>query len=725
MPLLRLSLLALLTLVFALSPPRLEVAAAGGYDVFACDANQAGGVSPSWSLTGDAHHPAYFACPASAHDHGIIARTAWDGQNSGFLQGSFAIFDAPAGTTVESLSAWIYVQRPSCEWSVGVYAGAYDLGGAGVHNLAPGASCASNVVGWMRRDLAINQPRVRIEARCGAGSCPRYQTYSGGPGTAEARIKEVRVRIRDDQPPSVTNPRGSMWSSDWVGGSREIAFDASDSTGIRQTAVRINGQDVERSVKPCDYMLRAPCPNEGLARTVETAGVKPDGRHKLTLEAVDTAGNVGRVEREVLIDNTPPAQPLNLSLAGGDSWRAENDFDLSWTNPVEKGVAPIAGVEYEICPSTGGRCTRGQRAGANIAKLEDLRVPAAGEYLLKVWLRDQAGNHDVRTAAAPVRLRFDEFAPDLAFEPLDPADPTLLNVRAVDRGSGVAQAQIEIKPRDSETWIPLQTAIEAQRLTARVEDEFLKDGVYDLRARAVDHAANERTSEARVDGSRAELRMPIRLKTRLRVGVRRRGKQRIRYRSRARVRYGRPARLIGRLTTRDRNPIQDAEILVFSQARRQGAPVRLVATLKTSRRGGFSYRAPKGVSRTIRFRYSGTPTVRSATREMALLVRARSTIRPSRRTFVNGETMRLRGRLRGGSVPPEGKLVELQVLLRGKWRTFATTRATRRGRWRYDYRFDGTRGRQTYRFRARVPREATYPYESGLSRVVKVRVRGL
>jgi hypothetical protein len=110
---------------------------------------------------------------------------------------------------------------------------------------------------------------------------------------------------------------------------------------------------------------------------------------------------------------------------------------------------------------------------------------------------------------------------------------------------------------------------------------------------------------------------------------------------------------------------------------------------------------------------------------MALLVRARSTIRPSRRTFVNGETMRLRGRLRGGSIPPEGKLVELQVLLRGKWRTFATTRATRRGRWRYDYRFDGTRGRQTYRFRARVPREATYPYETGVSRVVKVRVRGL
>jgi hypothetical protein len=151
----------------------------------------------------------------------------------------------------------------------------------------------------------------------------------------------------------------------------------------------------------------------------------------------------------------------------------------------------------------------------------------------------------------------------------------------------------------------------------------------------------------------------------------------------------------------------------------------LTATLKTNRRGGFSYRAPKGVSRTIRFRYEGTGTIRSATRDVALLVRARTTLRPSRRFFVNGETMRLRGRLRGRGIPPEGKLVELQVLLRGRWRTFATTRAALDGRWYYDYRFDGTRGSQTYRFRARVPREATYPYETGGSRVLRVRVRGL
>jgi hypothetical protein len=236
-----------------------------------------------------------------------------------------------------------------------------------------------------------------------------------------------------------------------------------------------------------------------------------------------------------------------------------------------------------------------------------------------------------------------------------------------------------------------------------------------MRARAVDHANNERTTDARTDGQRAELALPIRLKTRLRVGTVRRGARRVRYRSNFRVGYGRATRFRGRLTTRDRNPIQDAEVLVFSQARRDGAPMRLVATLKTSRRGGFSFRAPKGVSRTIRFRYGGTGTIRTATRNVGLLVRAGSSIRTGRRRYVNGETAEFRGRLRGRGIPAEGKLVELQVLLRGRFRTFATTRANRRGRWAYRYRFDGTRGRQVYRFRARVPRESNYPYESGTS----------
>ncbi len=715
LPPFRLLLALLLTLLAALFA-RVDAAHAGGYDVFAC--NGFGGGSGSFASVADPGMTAYHECHGG---DGMIARNVWHGgQGSGFLQGAYQIFDAPPGTIVESIHFDARMERPDCRWALQLVASGYDLGGTVLWGLGASGDPNCGIYGWdwWHWDYGVNAPRVRFEARCGVGWCPRDRLNA-------LYTKNVRVRVRDDTPPDIGGARGGLWSDRWVSGTQSVAFDAGDGAGIREAVARVDGVEVAKTTKPCDHTQRAPCPQGGHDANVHTAAIKPDGKHRLTLEAIDAGGNASRIERDVFIDNTPPGQPQELSLAGGEGWRAENDFELAWRNPAEKGVAPIAGAEYELCPSSGGQCTRGQRTGKELTAISDLEVPAPGDYVLKLWLRDEAGNHDSRTAAAPLHLRFDDFAPELAFEPLDPADPTLLKVRAADRGSGVAHALVEIKPRKSEVWRPLRTTIDGDYVTARLDDERLRDGTYDLRARAADHAANERTSDLRTDGQRAEVTMPIRLKTRLRVGLKRRGARRIRYRSRARVAYGRPARFRGRLMTRDRNPIQDAEVLVFSQARRAGAPMRLVATLKTSRRGGFSYRAPKGVSRTIRFRYGGTGTVRSATRDVALLVRARTTIRPNRRSFVNGETMRLRGKLRGRSIPPEGKLVELQVLLRGRWRTFATTRAGRSGRWYYDYRFDGTRGSQTYRFRARVPREATYPYETGGSRVVRVRVGGL
>jgi hypothetical protein len=91
---------------------------------------------------------------------------------------------------------------------------------------------------------------------------------------------------------------------------------------------------------------------------------------------------------------------------------------------------------------------------------------------------------------------------------------------------------------------------------------------------------------------------------------------------------------------------------------------------------------------------------------------------------VNGDAVRFRGRIRGGHLPAR-KRVELQFYARGKWRTFASTRAKRSGRWGYTYRFDGSRGTVRWRFRALITPETGYPYTAGRSRRVAVTVRGL
>jgi hypothetical protein len=71
-----------------------------------------------------------------------------------------------------------------------------------------------------------------------------------------------------------------------------------------------------------------------------------------------------------------------------------------------------------------------------------------------------------------------------------------------------------------------------------------------------------------------------------------------------------------------------------------------------------------------------------------------------------------------------GKLLEIQAFFRGHWRTFSTTRTDREGRWHFRYRFDGTRGRVKYRFRAVIPAETGYLFESGASPATSVVVTG-
>jgi hypothetical protein len=84
--------------------------------------------------------------------------------------------------------------------------------------------------------------------------------------------------------------------------------------------------------------------------------------------------------------------------------------------------------------------------------------------------------------------------------------------------------------------------------------------------------------------------------------------------------------------------------------------------------------------------------------------------------------VQLRGRLHGGAIPRNGKLVELQAFDGGRWRTFESVRSSKRGRFAAGYRFRRTVSPRTFHFRARVLREAGYPFARGTSRSVTVRV---
>jgi hypothetical protein len=155
------------------------------------------------------------------------------------------------------------------------------------------------------------------------------------------------------------------------------------------------------------------------------------------------------------------------------------------------------------------------------------------------------------------------------------------------------------------------------------------------------------------------------------------------------------------------------------------SPEQVIAVLQTGTDGRFRYAVTAGTSRTLRFAFPGSPLVLPAERAISLSVPALTSLRVSRRRVLNGQAVTFHGRLKTQPAPPGGKLVELQARLSDRWQTFRTSRTDAAGRWAIRYRFKRTRGVQRFRFRAHLPREASYPFVAGVSRPLAVRVRGL
>jgi hypothetical protein len=370
-----------------------------------------------------------------------------------------------------------------------------------------------------------------------------------------------------------------------------------------------------------------------------------------------------------------------------------------------------------------------------VTSIPELRVPRPGEWRLAIWLEDEAGNADRERAAAVGVLRFDDDAPSLRIAPQDNDDPTRVRVPASDATSGIAAGEVEARREGEPSWRALPTSVAADGLMAVLDDEKLPRGEYELRARVVDRAGNERSTQMLSNGVPATRTLPLRVATRLAVGkpttVRaRNAKGKWRTRTVLRVNpsttYGRTIPLRGRLTMPGGNPLANAEVEVWERVKLPSASWRRVSVLRTSRTGRFRFKALRGPSRTLRFRYPGTSSIRSRSTQIELGVRAVTSFRVSRSRVVNGEEVRFHGRLKGRQTGETGKLLYLQVYTRGRWSTFATPRANRAsGLWSQAYRFSATRGFVRYRFRALIPRETSFPYDTGRSRSLKVTVRGL
>jgi hypothetical protein len=186
------------------------------------------------------------------------------------------------------------------------------------------------------------------------------------------------------------------------------------------------------------------------------------------------------------------------------------------------------------------------------------------------------------------------------------------------------------------------------------------------------------------------------------------------------VRYGRSAPVSGRVLAADgRTPAAGALVQLFTRVRHGHAGWLGEASTTTRSDGRFWVAVAPGPSRAVRAVLVDGAAVRCS-RTLRLAVRAGVTLRISRAAVPRGGRARFSGRLRGGPARG-GRLVIVQAFDGGRWRTFASARTGKSGRWRTSYRFsDDASG--SFRFRAVVRSQAGYPYASGTSRVRLVRV---
>jgi hypothetical protein len=654
---------------------------------------------------------------------------------------SYFVLHAPPGTQFAKLLWSGEARRRDCRYALQLWADAPGGHVVPMKNVRANRRCPrpllAQAAGWPGPNAWAIGGTTRIVQRAICVGAPG-RPYCSGRGLNYIRTLKFQAEVVDNLLPAVRIVQDNPFTvGQWVNGRQNVNYDAVDNVGVKLGRAVVGGTSAGDGWRPCDPAQRIPCPSGPGTITVDTTA-HAEGSQALVVEARDAADN-SQVSSAVTvrIDNTAPGA-VPVAVEGGESWRNQNDFDVTWVNPAEGDRAPIAVAHYRVCRGAGSECKDGSRSGVGIDQLPDVSVPGPGEWQLQVWREDAATNREPANASVPVTLRFDPEAPQLGFEQSSASDPTRVSVLVTDRVSGLASGQIEISREGSGVWQAIPTRVDGNRLLARVDDALLPPGSYRLRATARDHAGNQNSSDMRLDGQAMVIGLPIRTPTGIRAGVvrtrterpstGRRGKRGDQQRQivtldpAARVTFGRQVRFGGRLQNSHGQPIPSAEILVLSRA--AGTAEQPVSTLRTDAQGNFSHVTRARSTQTLRFVYQGTAVTLPSQSEVTVSVPAASTLRARPRRLRNGRTVHFAGRVRSVPIPPAGKLVELQVVLSGDWQTFRTTYTDAAGEWKVPYRFERTCGLTRYRFRARLPAEASYPFETGVTRPVNVVVRG-
>ncbi|MFX0144971.1 MAG: hypothetical protein ACFE9C_12950, partial [Candidatus Hodarchaeota archaeon] len=124
--------------------------------------------------------------------------------------------------------------------------------------------------------------------------------------------------------------------------------------------------------------------------------------------ANDSVNSIGFSDAIIRLDKIAPGAPLILT-SDPSSWTNIDDFNLSWTNPLEP--SGIIGAYYKLDSPPASNNNGTYVAGENIESITGITVSTEGNHTVYVWLVDAAGNVDY-TNYAITYLCLDVFNPN-------------------------------------------------------------------------------------------------------------------------------------------------------------------------------------------------------------------------------------------------------------------------------------------------------------------------
>jgi hypothetical protein len=570
---------------------------------------------------------------------------------------------------------------------------------------------------------------------------------AAGNVNSDVRSEPVMLRFDDEPPPHALVQHDGTWLNAAAPASLALAIQIGQGvdgplSGIRGYSLSLDGS------LPDGIVEAAAAQDYDRFSASYTLPDLAEGVTQLRVRTVSNAGvlSAGAPTSSLKVDRTAPTITAEMT-PNFEGWHRNSvSFELSGVDQAQlSGMVAAPGHE----PAEGGGylsyAIDGNRAQLIRGDNGTTTIESDGRHSLTVQGVDVAGNASDKKSVA---FKIDRTAPTGVFEPVDAGDPQRLVVSVFDATSGVDGGWIEYRRDGAGGFTRLPTSVEGSRMSARVDDSALAPGRYEFRAVVRDAAGNEAVVGRRADGSAMELGLPVREGTSLQVAAdgkpttckqpkRRRETRNRRRKAKAKCQNpgvravgsavkpapGKRLKLVGRLTRGGGMPVAGADVTVEGQVR-SGGPFTRIGTTRADVQGRLRFVLPPGPSRTVRFSYHGSNTLRPTNAQLGTQVRATVRLAASRRRLLNGQSVQFRGRLLGKPIPAGGKVVMLQARVGREWRTFATPRAGASGAFKHRYRFTATTGRRRYVFRALVTREAAYPYETGTSRKVAVIVRG-